>query len=66
MNNMRYGKERSDRVMQFLNEVAELCEKHELSIGHEDTHGAFIVFDYSKCVVEWILAAHDSTEGEHP
>lgn len=27
----------------FLAEIAEVCKKHDMSIGHEDGHGAFII-----------------------
>ena len=41
----------------FLCEIAEVCKKHGLSIGHEDRHGLFEVEPYDEGNVEWLLQA---------
>lgn len=41
----------------FLNELFDLYEKHGLSIGHEDSHGAFIIEKLKDANVEWMQAA---------
>ncbi len=46
-----------EEVKLFLEEVIEVCRKHELSISHEDGHGSFLVEkDYSSNY-EWLLDA---------
>lgn len=45
-------------VLDFLNELFMLYDKYNLSISHEDGHGAFIIeknCDFNK---EWISEAH--------
>jgi hypothetical protein len=34
---------KSDKQKAFLLEIIEVCKKHNLSIGHEDGHGAFLI-----------------------
>lgn len=34
------------RVSKFLFELNQLCEKHDMSISHEDGHGNFIIESY--------------------
>ncbi len=43
----------------LLVEVAAVCKRHGLSIGHEDTHGSFTVTDYDDEYEAWLLAASD-------
>lgn len=40
---VRYDEDRSPEVLEFLSEVAKLCEKYRVSISHEDSQGAFII-----------------------
>ena len=44
----------------FLVELKRLCEKHNLSISHEDGHGAFEFDVYNECNIEWIECGHDN------
>ncbi len=46
----------------FLLEVIELGKKHQLSISHEDNHGAFKIVSYNKKMEKWLWVAHDSTD----
>lgn len=51
----------------FLEEIKEVCKKHNLSIAHEDSQGAFVIEEYDEHNLEWLLAADDYTslpEGE--
>ena len=41
----------------FLRELAELCKKHNLSLSHEDTQGAFIVEEYKEENIKWLMDA---------
>lgn len=45
----------------FLNEIAEVCRKHQMSLGHEDQHGSFIVQAYQSGNIDWLMAAEDHT-----
>jgi hypothetical protein len=36
------------KVNEFLEEIINVCKKYKLSISHEDTHGSFIIEDYSE------------------
>lgn len=37
-----------ERIGAFMYEIEKLCAKHEISISHEDEHGAFILEPYDK------------------
>ncbi|KKL19657.1 hypothetical protein LCGC14_2463290 [marine sediment metagenome] len=43
----------------FLNDLATVCRKHQMSLSHEDEHGAFQVEGYDTQLTEWLLSAHD-------
>lgn len=43
----------------FLADIAEVCKKHNLDIGHEDAHGAFEIIEYGG---SWIESATDGRE----
>lgn len=47
----------------FLADLAAVCRKHGLALGHEDTHGGFEVRPYSDALIEWLQAAADVTGG---
>jgi hypothetical protein len=49
------------KVDAFLQEIAEVCSKHQLSLGHEDGHGSFIVHTYQPSNIDWLMAADDHT-----
>ena len=53
--------EQSLRIKAFLDEIQAVCEKHGLSLGHEDDHGAFLVEEYSAHNQRWLRHAHDET-----
>jgi len=50
--------ERPD-INEFLKEIIQVCEKHGLSISHEDCHGTFRInrFNYSDAL--WLYYATD-------
>lgn len=52
--------EMPERMKNFLDEIESVCKKHNLSISHEDCHGAFIIEDYSSENIEWLFCAQKS------
>ena len=42
----------------FIREIEVVCKKHNMSIGHEDRHGAFIITEYSDESIEWLKDAN--------
>lgn len=61
---MTTDKEENPAIKAFLNEVVEVCKKHNLSIGHEDEQGTFIVHPYGGWYTQWLLEASDYTDTE--
>jgi len=54
-------------VDSFLAEINEVCRKYNMCIGHEDTHGAFIVFrGYDQDVADWLSDAMIGVESDKP
>ena len=41
----------------FLKEIEEVCKKHNLSISHEDSQGAFEIEKYHQQNIEWLKDA---------
>lgn len=46
-----------EKVKQFLKEIEEVCKKHNMSISHEDGHGAFIIERYDEFNIKWLRQA---------
>jgi hypothetical protein len=46
-------------VIEFKEEVCDLCRKYGVSISHEDCQGGFIIEPYSKQKEEWFMDAED-------
>lgn len=38
----------------FIEDIIEVYKKHNLSLSHEDGHGAFIVDDYDQYNIDWL------------
>ena len=58
----RWDRNKSDytesiRVDSFLEEIIEVCKKHNFSIGHEDRHGGFEIELYNERNINWLLEA---------
>ena len=53
----------NEKIDAFLAEVIEVSKKHGLSIGHEDSHGGFLVHKFSQGNADWLMAADDETDG---
>ncbi len=50
------------KVDAFIAEVIEVCQRHGLSIGHEDTQGAFVIERHSSVNDGWLRAAMTEVE----
>ena len=49
-----------ENLQSFKNAVAELCEKHDVTLLHEDYEGGFqVVSGYDKDLIRWFLRAYD-------
>ena len=51
----------NEKIDAFLAEVIEVSKKHGLSIGHEDSHGGFLVHEFSQDNADWLMNAADDT-----
>jgi hypothetical protein len=49
-------------IDEFIAEIEAVCRKYNLSISHEDMHGAFIVEKLAERNIEWLKDAFDGTE----
>lgn len=49
----------SEEIRSFLIEYEELCRKHNITLSHEDGHGAFLIDDFSESNIEWVSQASD-------
>lgn len=47
---------------EFLNDLVEVCRKHNKSLSHEDTHGAFQVVPFDEAYVRWLKEAYWSED----
>jgi len=45
------------KQIDFLNDIKMICEKHNLSISHEDENGGFIIEEFSKKNIDWLFDA---------
>ena len=48
---------REERAKNFMKEYEELCKKYNLSLGHEDSQGGFILDEYKEDYVDWVKCA---------
>lgn len=46
--------ETPEEVINFLNEIDNICKKYNFSISHEDGHGAFIIERYDNFNINWL------------
>jgi len=50
---------RNPKIDAFIEDLIAVCDKHGLSISHEDTHGAFTVEVFSEKRIDWLRNAHE-------
>lgn len=58
--------ETPEEVKNFLNEIDNICKKYNLSISHEDCHGAFIIERYDNFNIRWLKDCLLNIEEEKP
>lgn len=46
-----------ESMKKFLEDIDLVCKKHNLSISHEDGHGAFLIEEYDKHNIDWLFDA---------
>lgn len=49
------------KIQLFINDIIKVYKKHNLSLSHQDRHGAFEIEEYSKYNVSWLNDADDET-----
>ena len=49
--------EMPERMEKFLEDIKMVCQKYNLSISHEDYHGAFLIEGYDEDNIEWLFDA---------
>ena len=47
-----------EKQIEFMKEIEAICRKYDLSISHEDGHGAFEIDKFSEDNIEWLKHAH--------
>lgn len=45
------------RGQEFLAEIEKLCRKFNISISHEDQHGAFLLTELDEDYLDWLKGA---------
>jgi hypothetical protein len=54
---MDNGEVKDPRAEAFLDDLEIVCRKHGLSIGHEDGHGAFQIWEFNESDIRWLRDA---------
>lgn len=49
--------ERPTEMVAFIEDIKQVCLKHNMSISHEDYGGAFIIEEYSDDNIDWLYNA---------
>lgn len=60
---LRFKSETPDEVKAFLLEVAEVSNRHGLSISHEDIAGTFLIEKYDRRNIKWLCSASYKPDG---
>lgn len=56
----KYGKERSQKVIDFLEEIINLSKKYDLFLSHEDDQGGFEVYHgIDEYHFDWLRSASE-------
>lgn len=49
--------ERPVEMVAFIEDIKQVCLKHNMSISHEDTGGAFVIEKYFDDNIDWLYDA---------
>lgn len=52
-------------IINFLNEITKIYKKYNLSLSHEDSHGAFIIENYDEYNIKWLKNSLINGEGNN-
>lgn len=63
-NKITREEEQNADVDAFLHEISIICKKYNLSLGHEDNQGAFLIEEFKNDNIEWLNAAHLNINNE--
>ncbi len=50
--------ETPEKLLKFVDEIEQVCKKYDLSISHEDGHGAFEIENFDEDNIDWLRNAH--------
>lgn len=45
-------------IISFFDDLEDIFTKHQLTLGHEDGHGAFLIEGYDEANINWLRSAH--------
>lgn len=57
-----------EKIKNFLDDIVKVYKKYNLTLSHEDGHGAFIIDNYDEYNIKWLYDAliNISTEDDLP
>ena len=53
---------KNERIDRFLEEIIDVCKRHDLTLSHENKEGAFEIENFDHQTIEWLKAAFDKTD----
>lgn len=53
------------KIDKFIKEIDEVCQKHNISISHQDGHGCFLLTKYEESLISWLKDADWSDDEYH-
>lgn len=51
----------NERLCDFFKDIEALFRKHNVSISHQDEHGAFVIQNFNDSNLVWLINATDET-----
>ena len=54
-----FKREHTKAARAFLDDIIEVYRKHNLSLSHEDCHGAFQIEPYDQLNIDWLCEAYE-------
>ena len=61
-----FKREHTKAARAFLDDIIEVYRKHNLSLSHEDCHGAFQIEPYDQLNIDWLCEAYEVDPGQSP